>query len=114
MSLFDHIQIFLTLFGSYSFLVILFRISCHTSMHCAPCVTNDVHGLQVFPLLLQQFSVMEQASLVWQFMCSIPLVLLEDLLPWMISSLQTDEKEEVIHCIKEIVPDEKYLQEVHS
>ncbi|KAM5570638.1 hypothetical protein ABKV19_011336 [Rosa sericea] len=69
---------------------------------------------QVFPLLLQQFSVKEQASLVWQFMCSMPLVLLEDLLPWMISSLQTDEKEEVIHCIKEIVPDEKYLQEVVS
>ncbi|KAK9925900.1 hypothetical protein M0R45_023162 [Rubus argutus] len=69
---------------------------------------------QVFPLLLQQFSPEEQASLVWQFMCSVPLVLLEDLLPWTISSLQHDEKEEVIHCIKQIVPDEKHLQEVVS
>ncbi|XP_050377186.1 zinc finger protein BRUTUS-like At1g74770 [Argentina anserina] len=69
---------------------------------------------QVFPLLLQQFSPKEQAALVWQFMCSMPLVLLEDLLPWMISSLQIDEKEEVIHCIIEIVPDEKHLREVVS
>ncbi|XP_004301304.1 PREDICTED: uncharacterized protein LOC101310711 [Fragaria vesca subsp. vesca] len=69
---------------------------------------------QVFPLLLQQFSPKEQASLVWQYMCSIPVVLLEDLLPWMISSLQNDEEEEVIRCIKEIVPDEKHLQEVVS
>ncbi|XP_021808362.1 zinc finger protein BRUTUS-like At1g18910 isoform X1 [Prunus avium] len=67
---------------------------------------------QVFPLILQQFSAEEQASLVWQFMCSIPLVLLEDLLPWMMSFLPPDEQEEVIHCIKEIVPDEKSLQEV--
>ncbi|KAL6178124.1 hypothetical protein ACLB2K_049643 [Fragaria x ananassa] len=69
---------------------------------------------QVFPLLLQQFSPKEQASLVWQYMCSIPVVLLEDLLPWMISSLQNDEEEEVIRCIKEIVPHEKHLQEVVS
>lgn len=81
-------------------------------MGCGSCITNYVQGLQVFPLLLQQFSPKEQASLVWQFMCSVPLVLLEDLLPWTISSLQHDEKEEVIHCIKEIVPDEKHLQEV--
>lgn len=84
------------------------------SMDCAPCVTNDANGIQVFPLLLQQFSPKEQASLVWQYMCSIPVVLLEDLLPWMISSLQNDEEEEVIRCIKEIVPDEKHLQEVHT
>lgn len=68
--------------------------------------------LQVFPLILQQFCREEQAALVWQFMCSVPLLLLEDLLPWTISFLPPDEQEEVRHCIKAIVPDEKSLQEV--
>ncbi|RXH76061.1 hypothetical protein DVH24_001640 [Malus domestica] len=67
---------------------------------------------QVFPLILQQFCREEQAALVWQFLCSVPLLLLEDLLPWTISFLPPDEQEEVRHCIKAIVPDEKSLQEV--
>ncbi|CAN6717852.1 unnamed protein product [Malus baccata var. baccata] len=67
---------------------------------------------QVFPLILQQFCREEQAALVWQFICSVPLLLLEDLLPWTISFLPPDEQEEVRHCIKAIVPDEKSLQEV--
>lgn len=43
---------------------------------------------QVFPLLMQQFSSSEQASLVWQFMCSVPVTLLEDFLPWIYQSFQ--------------------------
>ncbi|KAL5544275.1 hypothetical protein UlMin_008059 [Ulmus minor] len=67
---------------------------------------------QVFPLLMQQFSPKEQASLVWKFMCSVPVVLLEDQLPWTLSFLSPDEQVEFIHSIKDIVPKEKALQEV--
>ncbi|XP_048330069.2 zinc finger protein BRUTUS-like At1g18910 isoform X1 [Ziziphus jujuba] len=67
---------------------------------------------QVFPLLSKQFSPKKQAAFVWQFLCSIPVMLLEDLLPWTISFLPLDEQLEVKNCIKEIVPEEKSLQEV--
>ncbi|XVE54866.1 hypothetical protein DITRI_Ditri03aG0117000 [Diplodiscus trichospermus] len=67
---------------------------------------------QVFPLLVNQFSFQEQASLVWQFIGSIPLILLQDFLPWMISFFHPDEQEEITDAIKEVVPEEKSLQEV--
>ena len=70
--------------------------------------------VQVFPLLMQQFSSKEQASLVWQFICSVPLMLIGEFLPWMISFLSPKEQVDVTHCIKEIVPREKSLQEVDS
>lgn len=61
---------------------------------------------------MKQFSPKEQATLVWKFMCSVPVVLLEDLLPWTISFLSPHEQLEVINCIEKIVPEEKSLQEV--
>lgn len=61
---------------------------------------------------MQQFSSREQASLVWQFMCSVPVTLLEDFLPWMSSFLSSDEQVEIMHCMEEVVPKEKLLQEV--
>ncbi|XWS51065.1 hypothetical protein CRYUN_Cryun12cG0144200 [Craigia yunnanensis] len=67
---------------------------------------------QVFPLLVNQFSSQEQASLVWQFIGSIPVILLQDFLPWMISFFRPDEQEEITNFIKEVVPKEKSLQEV--
>lgn len=67
---------------------------------------------QVFPLLMKQFSPQEQASLVWQFMCSVPVLLLEDFLPWMTSFLSPEEQVNVVNCIKEVVPEEKLLEEV--
>lgn len=70
--------------------------------------------MQVFPLLVRQFSSTEQASLVCQFLCSVPVMLLEVLLPWMLSFLSEDAKVEVRHCIKEIVSEETTLQEVDS
>lgn len=69
---------------------------------------------QVFPLLIQKFSSKEQGSLVWQFICSVPVVLIEEFFPWMISFLSPEEQVDVTHCIKEIVPKEKSLQEVDS
>ena len=68
--------------------------------------------VQVFPLLMHQFSSKEQGSLVWQFICSVPLKLMEEFLPWMISFLSPEEQVEVTLCIKDIVPREKSLQEV--
>lgn len=68
--------------------------------------------VQIFPLLIQQFSKEEQASLMWQFFCNVPVVLLEDLFPWTLSFLSPDEQMEVTCCIKAVVPEEKSLLEV--
>nr|XP_043616928.1 zinc finger protein BRUTUS-like At1g74770 isoform X2 [Erigeron canadensis] len=67
---------------------------------------------QVFPLLTQQFSTQEQASFVWQFMCSVPMLLLEDFFRWMNSFLSSDERDNVRQCLKVVVPKDLYLQEV--
>ncbi|CAH2067293.1 unnamed protein product [Thlaspi arvense] len=69
---------------------------------------------QVFPLLIEKFSFKEQASLVWQFLCSVPVMVLEDFLPWMMSYLSHEEKTEVESCIKDVVPAEDSLQQVIS
>ncbi|KAK4257144.1 hypothetical protein QN277_006769 [Acacia crassicarpa] len=67
---------------------------------------------QVFPLLLQKVSIEEQASLVWQFICSVPIMLLQEILPWMVSFLSADKQAEVQKFLNEITPMEKELQEV--
>ncbi|XP_022134687.1 zinc finger protein BRUTUS-like At1g18910 isoform X2 [Momordica charantia] len=67
---------------------------------------------QVFPLLMKQFSAREQASLVWQFICSVPMTLLQEFLPWMMSFLALEERLEVTNCLRDVVPNEKLLQEV--
>ncbi|XP_012080185.1 zinc finger protein BRUTUS-like At1g18910 isoform X2 [Jatropha curcas] len=87
-------------------------ILCIGTMHSSICQHMLKEEQQVFPLLMQQFSPKKQASLVWQFFCSIPVILLEELLPWMISFLSPEKRVDVIHCIKEIVPQEKSLHEV--
>lgn len=69
--------------------------------------------MQVFPLLIEKFSFREQASLVWQFICSVPVMVLEDFLPWMMSYLTHEEKTEVEICIKNVVPTEDSLQLVN-
>ncbi|KAI5083489.1 hypothetical protein GOP47_0003232 [Adiantum capillus-veneris] len=67
---------------------------------------------QVFPLLIQHFSTHEQAGLVWQFMCSIPVNLMEVFLPWLASCLSQVEHQEMIACMHQVVPKEKLLQQV--
>ncbi|KAL2321921.1 hypothetical protein Fmac_026300 [Flemingia macrophylla] len=67
---------------------------------------------QVFPLLMQKLSTKEQASLVWQFICSVPITLLEEVLPWMVSFLSANKQSEVTQCLNDIAPMEKALQEV--
>ncbi|KAJ0255812.1 Zinc finger protein BRUTUS-like [Hirschfeldia incana] len=69
---------------------------------------------QVFPLLIEKFSFQEQASLVWQFICSVPVMVLEDFLPWMMSYLSHEQRNEVVNCMKDVVSTEDSLQQVIS
>lgn len=68
--------------------------------------------LQVFPLLIKKFSHEEQADLVWQFLCSIPVNMMAKFLPWIASCVSADENQDILDCLSKIVPEEKLLQEV--
>ncbi|KAK9277135.1 hypothetical protein L1049_006674 [Liquidambar formosana] len=67
---------------------------------------------QVFPLLIEKFSFEEQASLVWQFLCSIPVNMMSEFLPWLSSSISSDEHQAMHKCLCKIIPEEKLLQQV--
>ncbi|PKU61987.1 zinc finger protein BRUTUS-like [Dendrobium catenatum] len=67
---------------------------------------------QVFPLLIEKFSFEEQADLVWQFFCSIPVNMMAEFLPWLSSCVSSDEHQDMVKCFLKIVPEEKLLQEV--
>ncbi|XP_075519466.1 zinc finger protein BRUTUS-like At1g74770 isoform X1 [Primulina tabacum] len=76
------------------------------------CHHMEKEEQQVFPLLMQNFTSEEQAQLIWQYMCSVPVILLEEFLPWMTFHLSSDEKLEVLDCIKVVISREILLQEV--
>ncbi|MQL90863.1 hypothetical protein Taro_023463, partial [Colocasia esculenta] len=67
---------------------------------------------QVFPLLVEKFSFGEQAALVWQFLCSIPVNMMVEFLPWLSSSISPEERQDMQKCLQKIVPEEKLLQQV--
>ncbi|KAF3646143.1 putative chaperone protein dnaJ 15-like [Capsicum annuum] len=67
---------------------------------------------QVLPLLMEKFSFEEQASLVWQFLCSIPVNMMAEFLPWLSSSISADECKDMHKCLHKVVPDEELLQEI--
>ncbi|KAM7479689.1 hypothetical protein LguiA_027902 [Lonicera macranthoides] len=67
---------------------------------------------QVFPLLIEKFSSEEQASLVWQFLCSIPVNMMKKFLPWLSSSISPDEYQDMLKYLSKIIPNEKLLQQV--
>ncbi|KAL9166519.1 hypothetical protein ABFS82_05G035100 [Erythranthe guttata] len=67
---------------------------------------------QVFPLLNDKFSFEEQASLVWQFLCSIPVNMIAEFLPWLASSISPDERHDMRKCLHKIIPDEKLLRQI--
>lgn len=69
-------------------------------------------SMQVFPLLMEKCSPGEQSQLIWQYMCSVPTILLEEFLPWTTLYLSSDQKLDVLNCVKVIVPKERLLQEV--
>jgi zinc finger-like protein len=68
--------------------------------------------MQVFPLLIQHLSFEEQAGLVWQFICSIPVNLMEEFLPWIASCLSSEERQAMIACMHSVVPKEDLLRKV--
>jgi len=61
---------------------------------------------------MQHFTYKEQAGLVWQFICSIPVNLLEKLLPWLAFSLSDEERQQMVTLMCEVVPPEELLQQV--
>ncbi|KAL5228336.1 hypothetical protein ABZP36_016601 [Zizania latifolia] len=67
---------------------------------------------QVFPLLTKKFSYEEQADLVWQFLCNIPVNMMAEFLPWLSASVSSDGHEDIRSCLYKIVPEEKLLQQV--
>ena len=68
--------------------------------------------MQVFPLLIKHLSFEEQAGLVWQFICSIPVNLMETFLPWIASCLSSEEQHAMIECMHSVVPKEDLLRKV--
>ncbi|KAK6134121.1 hypothetical protein DH2020_032121 [Rehmannia glutinosa] len=64
------------------------------------------------PLLNEKFSFEEQASLVWQFLCSIPVNMMAEFLPWLSSSISPDERQDMRKCLHRIIPDERLLQQI--
>ncbi|CAN4124837.1 unnamed protein product [Withania somnifera] len=67
---------------------------------------------QVLPLLMEKFSFEEQASLVWQFLCSIPVNMMSEFLPWLSSSISADECKDMHKYLHKVIPDEELLQEI--
>ncbi|EXB77523.1 Uncharacterized RING finger protein [Morus notabilis] len=67
---------------------------------------------QVLPLLIEKFSFEEQTSLVWQFLCSIPVNMMAEFLPWLSSSISSDEHQDMCKWLGKVVPEEKLLQQV--
>ncbi|CAH8355874.1 unnamed protein product [Eruca vesicaria subsp. sativa] len=83
-----------------------------STIHSSICQHMLKEERQVFPLLIEKFTFREQASLVWQSICSVPVMILEDFLPWMMSYLSHEERNEVVNCMKNVVPTEDSLQQV--
>nr|GLL21912.1 zinc finger protein BRUTUS-like [Ipomoea trifida] len=86
--------------------------SCTGALQTSLCQHMSKEEEQVFPLLIEKFSFEEQASLVWQFLCSIPVKMMRKFLPWLSSSVSSDESQDMQKCLSKIVPKEKLLQQV--
>ena len=65
-------------------------------------------------MLIEKFSFEEQAMLVWQFLCSIPVNMMAKFLPWLSSSISSDERQDMQKCLCKIIPEEKLLQQVRT
>ncbi|XP_058785492.1 uncharacterized protein LOC131660295 isoform X2 [Vicia villosa] len=61
---------------------------------------------------IRKFSMKEQASIVWQFLCSIQVNMIAIFLPWRSTSRSPDESHNLWKCLSNIVPKEKLLQKV--
>ncbi|MCD7468940.1 hypothetical protein HAX54_007496 [Datura stramonium] len=61
--------------------------------------------------MTQKFSFEEQARLVWQYLCSVPLMILEDSIPLLTASLSSHEKVDFLNFVHIVVPEEKLIGE---
>ena len=61
---------------------------------------------QLFPLLLANFSHAEQAQLVAEFFCSIPLAAVDSVLAWLKPSVPPQEQQELMQQVRGVVSDE--------
>ncbi|MBA0616657.1 hypothetical protein Godav_026159 [Gossypium davidsonii] len=77
--------------------------SCTGALRTSISQHMDKEEEQVFPLLIEKFSLEEQASLVWQFLCSIPVNMVAEFLPWLSSFLSPDEYQDMQKCLSKIV-----------
>lgn len=66
----------------------------------------------MFPLLLQHFSRAEQAQLVWRFLASMPIALMQRCLSWVASYLTQAEQQAMVQQMHEVVPEEELLRQV--
>ncbi|XP_052182286.1 zinc finger protein BRUTUS-like At1g74770 isoform X2 [Diospyros lotus] len=87
-------------------------VFCISTIQTSICQHMLKEEKQVLPLLMQQFSSEEQALLIWRLLCCVPILLMQEFLPWLTSFLSLDEQEEILHCIREVIPRERLLQEV--
>lgn len=65
---------------------------------------------QLFPLLLKHFSFAEQAELVAQFLCCIPLATVEVVLAWLKPVVPVEEQIELLNHVKDVVSDRLLVQ----
>eukprot|EP00803_Ostreobium_quekettii_P008044 evm.model.scf_323EXC.4 EVM.evm.TU.scf_323EXC.4 scf_323EXC:18158-30601(+) len=65
---------------------------------------------QLYPLLLQHFSYVEQADLVAQFLCCIPLAAVARVLDWLKPIVPQEEQDQLVDHIREANPDDLLLQ----
>lgn len=87
-------------------------ICCTEAIQTTLCKHMAKEEEQVFPLLIEHLSYEEQSGLVWQFICSIPVNLMENFLPWLASCLSEGERHEMIACVHNVVPKEDLLRQV--
>lgn len=66
---------------------------------------------QLLPLLLHHFSQREQAELVAQFFCCIPLATVQPVLAWLERTVPQAEQEALLHQVQEVVSD-RLLQQL--
>ncbi|KAI9113843.1 hypothetical protein K1719_015094 [Acacia pycnantha] len=88
------------------------KASCTGALQTSVNQHMDKEEEQVFPLLIEKFSIDEQASLIWQFLCSIPVNTMTEFLPWLSTSISLDESRNLRKCLSKILPEEKLLQKV--
>ncbi|KAA6419094.1 MAG: hypothetical protein FRX49_10834 [Trebouxia sp. A1-2] len=93
---------------------------CASTLRQLECKVEEVHTTlrkhlakeeeQLFPLLLKHFTFAEQAELVAQFLCCIPLAAVEVVLAWLKPVVPEEEQAELLNHVKDVVSDRLLVQ----